>query len=69
MEELDVLIIGSGPAGYVCAIRAAPLGLKVWCVEKSKLEGKISPSEDAEVSKIAKELEEKKIGTNYGNEI
>ena len=39
MEELDVLIIGSGPAGYVCAIRAAQLGLKVCCVEKSKLGG------------------------------
>ncbi|SVB52404.1 uncharacterized protein METZ01_LOCUS205258, partial [marine metagenome] len=39
LEELDVLIIGSGPAGYVCAIRAAQLGLKVCCVEKSKLGG------------------------------
>ena len=39
MEEFDVLIIGSGPAGYVCAIRAAQLGLKVCCVEKSKLGG------------------------------
>ena len=35
MEEFDVIIIGSGPAGYVCAIRAAQLGLKVCCVEKS----------------------------------
>jgi dihydrolipoamide dehydrogenase len=35
MSELfDVVIIGSGPAGYVCAIRAAQLGLKVACVEK-----------------------------------
>ena len=39
VEEFDVLIIGSGPAGYVCAIRAAQLGLKVCCVEKSKLGG------------------------------
>src|SRR5690606_9180145 len=29
----DVLVIGAGPAGYVCAIRAAQLGLKVACVE------------------------------------
>jgi dihydrolipoamide dehydrogenase len=30
----DVIIIGSGPGGYVCAIRAAQLGMKVACVEK-----------------------------------
>ncbi|VBB68906.1 Dihydrolipoamide dehydrogenase of 2-oxoglutarate dehydrogenase [invertebrate metagenome] len=30
----DVIIIGSGPGGYVCALRAAQLGLKVACVEK-----------------------------------
>ena len=35
MEEFDSIIIGSGPAGYVCAIRAAQLGLKVCCIEKS----------------------------------
>ena len=31
---LDVIVIGSGPGGYVCAIRAAQLGLKVAIVEK-----------------------------------
>jgi dihydrolipoamide dehydrogenase len=31
--DYDVLIIGSGPGGYVAAIRAAQLGLKVACVE------------------------------------
>jgi dihydrolipoamide dehydrogenase len=30
----DVVVIGAGPGGYVCAIRAAQLGLKVACVEK-----------------------------------
>jgi dihydrolipoamide dehydrogenase len=30
----DVIIIGSGPGGYVCALRAAQLGMKVGCVEK-----------------------------------
>ena len=30
----DVVVIGSGPGGYVCAIKAAQLGLKVACVEK-----------------------------------
>ena len=34
MAAFDVVIIGSGPAGYVCAIRAAQLGLKVAVVEK-----------------------------------
>jgi len=35
----DVVIIGAGPGGYVCAIRAAQLGLKVACVEKEALGG------------------------------
>jgi len=33
-QEFDVIVIGSGPGGYVCAIRAAQLGLKTACVEK-----------------------------------
>jgi len=33
MAEFDAIIIGGGPGGYVCAIRAAQLGLKVACVE------------------------------------
>ena len=33
-ESYDVIVIGSGPGGYVCAIRAAQLGMKVACVEK-----------------------------------
>lgn len=31
--DFDVIVIGSGPGGYVCAIRAAQLGLKTACVE------------------------------------
>ena len=31
--DYDVLIIGAGPGGYVAAIRAAQLGLKVACAE------------------------------------
>lgn len=34
MDNFDLVIIGSGPGGYVCAIRAAQLGLKVCCIEK-----------------------------------
>ena len=33
MEEFDLIVIGGGPGGYVCAIRAAQLGLKAACVE------------------------------------
>ncbi|HLX99749.1 MAG TPA: FAD-dependent oxidoreductase, partial [Roseiarcus sp.] len=35
----DLIIIGSGPGGYVCAIRAAQLGMKVGVVEKMKTLG------------------------------
>lgn len=35
----DLIVIGSGPGGYVAAIRAAQLGLKVVCVEVEKLGG------------------------------
>jgi dihydrolipoamide dehydrogenase len=35
----DLIIIGTGPGGYVCAIRAAQLGLKVAVVEKRKTHG------------------------------
>ncbi len=32
-NEFDIIVIGGGPGGYVCAIRAAQLGLKAACVE------------------------------------
>jgi len=35
METYDVAVIGSGPGGYVAAIRASQLGMKVVCIEKS----------------------------------
>ncbi len=35
----DVVVIGSGPGGYVAAIRAAQLGLKVACIERESLGG------------------------------
>ena len=34
MEKYDITIIGSGPGGYVCAIRAAQLGFKVAIIER-----------------------------------
>ena len=38
-DAFDLIVIGSGPGGYVCAIRAAQLGLKVACVEKRETLG------------------------------
>ena len=35
IQPFDLTVIGSGPGGYVCAIRAAQLGLKVAIIEKS----------------------------------
>ena len=32
MTQYDVVVIGSGPAGYIAAVRAAQLGLKTACV-------------------------------------
>ena len=37
--QYDVVVIGSGPGGYVCAIRAAQLGLKTACIEKDNTLG------------------------------
>ena len=34
-EEFDVLVVGAGPGGYVCAIRCAQLGLKTGLIEKN----------------------------------
>jgi dihydrolipoamide dehydrogenase len=38
-EAFDVAVIGTGPGGYVCAIRAAQLGMKVAVVEKRATHG------------------------------
>jgi dihydrolipoamide dehydrogenase len=38
-NQFDVIIVGGGPAGYVCAIRAAQLGLATALVERDKLGG------------------------------
>ena len=35
-EQFDLIVIGAGPAGYVAAIRAAQLGLKVACIDDFK---------------------------------
>src|SRR5215813_1177961 len=38
-DTYDVVVIGSGPGGYVAAIRCAQLGLKTACVERENLGG------------------------------
>ena len=37
--QFDVIVVGGGPAGYVCAIRAAQLGLATAVIERDKLGG------------------------------
>ncbi|WP_316015438.1 dihydrolipoyl dehydrogenase [Roseobacter sp. HKCCA0434] len=39
MADYDVIVIGAGPGGYVCAIRCAQLGLKTACVESRETLG------------------------------
>src|SRR5699024_8903556 len=39
VEEVDLLVVGAGPGGYVAAIRAAQLGQSVTIVDKSELGG------------------------------
>ena len=38
-KVFDVIVIGAGPGGYVCAIRSAQLGMKTACVESRKTLG------------------------------
>ena len=38
-DEFDLTVIGSGPGGYVAAIKAAQLGLKTACIEKNDTMG------------------------------
>jgi dihydrolipoamide dehydrogenase len=39
MDSFDVIVIGGGPGGYVCAIRCAQLGLRTALVERDRLGG------------------------------
>ena len=39
MADFDVVVLGSGPGGYVAAIRAAQLGLRTAIVERSEIGG------------------------------
>ncbi len=39
LKKYDLVVLGGGPGGYVAAIRAAQLGIKVGCIERDKLGG------------------------------
>ena len=39
MSEYDLVVIGAGPGGYVSAIRAGQLGMKVACIDKRETLG------------------------------
>ena len=39
MDQYDVIVIGSGPGGYIAAVRAAQLGFKTAIIEKYKTFG------------------------------
>ena len=38
-DKYDVIVVGGGPGGYACAIRAGQLGLRTAVVERNKLGG------------------------------
>ena len=55
----DVVVIGGGPGGYVCAIKAGQLGLKVACVESRSTLGGTCLNVGCIPSKTLLELSEK----------
>jgi dihydrolipoamide dehydrogenase len=74
LKKYDLVVLGGGPGGYVAAIRAAQLGMKVGCVERDKLGGiclnwGCIPSKallkSAEVMSLFKESKE--YGISYEN--
>ncbi len=69
MNEADVVVIGGGPGGYVCAIRAAQLGLKTILVERDKLGGECLnygciPSKS--LISVSKLLDKVRNGSKFG---
>ena len=68
-KEADLVVIGGGPGGYVCAIRASQLGLKTVLVEKARLGGECLiagciPSKS--VISVAKAFDKVKNGARFG---
>src|SRR3990170_3878696 len=68
MAQYDLAVIGSGPGGYVCAIRAAQLGLHVAVIENQAVEAKtivIATGSDSAPLKGV-EVDERRIVTSTG---
>ena len=79
-NKFDVIVIGSGPGGYVCAIRSAQLGLKTACIESRKTLGgtclnvgcipsKSLLNASEMYSKAQKEFENLNITRKFSNDI
>ncbi|MGB1077708.1 MAG: dihydrolipoyl dehydrogenase [Bdellovibrionales bacterium] len=68
-QSYDVIVIGAGPGGYVCAIRCAQLGLKVACVEKRKTLGGTCLNVGCIPSKALLQASEKYEEANHGLEV
>jgi len=69
MQSADVVVIGAGPGGYVCAIRAAQLGLKTILIEKDRLGGICNISgciPSKALISVTKLYEKAKEGTRFG---
>ena len=75
MAEYDVIVVGAGPGGYVCAIRASQLGLKTAVIDKQWLGGVClnvgcipskSLLKNAEVAHILRERG-KELGFSFDN--
>lgn len=69
MREVDLVVIGGGPGGYVCAIRASQLGLKTILVEKARLGGECVtagciPSKS--IISVAKAYDKVREGAKFG---
>ena len=64
-NNFDLVVIGGGPGGYVCAIRAAQLGLKTACVESRGALGGTCLNVGCIPSKSLLNLSEKNYLFNY----
>jgi dihydrolipoamide dehydrogenase len=69
LKEVDLVVIGGGPGGYVCAIRASQLGLRTVLVEKSRLGGECLiagciPSKS--IISVAKVYDKLREGARFG---
>jgi len=65
-NQYDLVVIGAGPGGYVCAIRAAQLGMRVACVEKRETLGGTCLNVGCIPSKALLQSSEKFHEANHG---